>query len=132
MGGIKHNLYQYGIPGNAGTQKSEAVFLNGATDFERQIAATAINQQPYCKYCGGFIYGTEQDEEGRNGHPEWELINKAHFKCASAATAKEQEKAKLAAAEYELKRKEEEAKREEAAKNFDWEAYMKNAMQKDE
>jgi hypothetical protein len=132
MGGIKHNLFQYGMPGNMGAQKGEAVFLNGASDFERQIAAKAVNQQPYCKHCGQFIYGTSQDEEGRTTHPEWELMNNAHFKCASAAEAKRQEQSRLAAAEYEAKRQEEEAQREEAAKTFDWEAYMKETMKRDE
>jgi hypothetical protein len=134
MGGIKHNMYQYGIPGQAsGVAKNSGIhFMYNAGEFERQIAAAATNRQPYCKICGQFIYATNTDENGRASNAEWELMNNVHFKCASAAEAKAKEEMKKQIEEMQAKAAEEEAKRKEAEKDFDWDGYMEKMMKRDE
>lgn len=121
MAGRKHHNQFFITPDMK--KNGDVHFLNNATDFERGLAEKAMNSMTYCKYCGKFIYSTDVDENGNQANPEWEMSNGAHYKCAVDAEAKAKEQLKKMQAE-------EEAKRQEFEKNFDWDKYMKEMMEK--
>ncbi|MCY9308851.1 hypothetical protein MOF23_07690 [Bacillus inaquosorum] len=73
MAGIK-NLYQY-----YGATPFDKI--QGKTIFDRHAQTKLREYTPYCKFCGGEIVDAGQDENGHAVDPEWERINKSHYRC---------------------------------------------------
>lgn len=116
MAGRKKPLPMYKPPKDINT--IEDVIL-------RDMAFKTKQSTPYCKHCGQVIVESEQDANGFNTDFEWEIKNLTHYKCLKKYQAEMETQASVARAEEERKRAEE-------AANFDWDAYMKEMLDKKE
>lgn len=115
MAGRKHHLQQAGITGKD---------LNKIENpFERDFAFRSMQATPYCKHCGEVVLTALQDKDKSTVNPEWEMANRAHYKCNQAWELDQEQKLLKARSEAEQKRKEAEA-------NFDWERYMEDQLNK--
>lgn len=110
MAGRKHHLQQFGTPAGKGFNHIE-------DPFERDFAFRSMTAMPYCKHCGEQVLQAYEDADGVKIDAEWEMQNKAHFKCHSAHQEVLRNQAAKAAAE-EQKRREE----------FDFDKYMEELM----
>ena len=73
MAGRKHHLQQFGMPIKS---------LNDIEDpIERDFAYRSLQVTPYCRHCGGEIMSSLEDEDGMQVDVDWEMQNKAHYKC---------------------------------------------------
>jgi hypothetical protein len=117
MAGRKHRLQEYGYM-NMDWNKID-------DPFERDFAFRSLEATPYCKFCGEQILDASQDAEGKSVNWEWELKNLMHYSCLQDDKAKKAAKARLEAVKEEIRKQDE-------AENFDWDAYMKDMLDKKE
>ena len=96
--------------------------LGHITDpIERDMAYRVSQTVAYCKHCGKQILPISEDENGFKVDFQWEMQNKAHYKCHTKWS--EEERAKAIQRE-----REEEARRQKELEEFDWEQYMADKL----
>jgi hypothetical protein len=93
--------------------------------FLRDMAFRGAQLTPFCKHCGQVIVESGQDDNGFNVDSEWEIKNRTHYKCMKKHEAYVQ-------TELSIARAKEEKRRAEEAENFDWDAYMKDMLNRKE
>lgn len=73
MAGIKNIYQQYGVTPFSPVQ--------GDNIFDRHMQFQLQEYTPYCQFCGREIINSSKDEHGHNVDPEWERLNRAHYRC---------------------------------------------------
>jgi hypothetical protein len=119
MAGIKHHLQGYGI------QSGDYEFNKVKDPIERDLAFQTMNVTPHCKKCGQLILPPAmEDRRDYQLELKWQM----HEDCIRDVEA--ELKAKQRAEQAKLL--EEQKRKEEEAKNFDWEEYMRKHFENKE